>query len=148
MLAVDQPHWDRSFVVEGAPQPYDLVDPRLECGGNPEVVHRGSDQEHVRDFELTDQQLAAREREAQGPVVPLGRAEGRRHPGVVHERGRLGVEVAVDDVEVGLADQPLRERLLAQLTRDRARSAGTRVEVKDVRHGSPQEPGALRAGRV
>jgi hypothetical protein len=117
-------------VGEGLAGAADLVDPELEDGGHAEVVHGSGDDELVGFEELVDEGVGEGEESALfGGVGVLG-GVGGTDPGGVEDAEGGGVEVAGDDLSVGIGLLPALDKFVGEMAGDGgfgAERAGSRV---------------------
>jgi len=79
---------------KGPAKSHDLVDPRLELRRNPEVVNRGTDENHVGSLDLRDE-LVTEFKHLRGGIGSRI-AECGDDPIFVDHRGRIGRKIALN----------------------------------------------------
>ena len=140
-------HDDSRPAGQRQPGERDLVDPRLERGGDREVVHRAGDQHGIRRKQLLD------ERPRYRPASFLGRPPHRLGhmgelldaccrrlyrdlgAGLVDRRHRVGAEVTVGVATGGVDGAPFGNEGCRDLAGER-RTPGAGVDVEQTGHGN------------
>jgi len=122
----------------------DEVDPRLQVGGDGEVVHGGSNEDLVCGEEFGDQFVGDGQGSSHFGCVLVSGQENAGDPRDADEGQGIFCQVAQDDLSVGVRGLPSGDEVVAERTRDGVGTSGTGLDVEQGRHMIPLEGGCRR----